>query len=271
MTEQRVESETGGAKGVKLARFDQIPAGPMLELAYRYGLGSTKYESKNGIDNWRNGYPFSLSMAALERHYYAFKAGQDTDDSIYAEAGLLGEGENPLYDEEGKLRGGVSHLAAVVWHCFFLMHHLEHNPELDDRPSTVLARQKDQDTLEPEMTADAQDLASQRQPEYRDVVDRLTKASEPPRGALGLFQFMPGSWSQYDPGRHVLNVPGPDYNASDDAPLAQYTVKADGEVVNNWTGETVIAGVSPEEDDAALEAERKKSLQMGLDRDQRGQ
>lgn len=138
--EVRRTSSTGGAKGDKIFRFDQIPAGPMKELAARYGLGSTKYEQKNGLDNWRNGYPFSLSMAALERHYYAFKAGEDNDDSIYREAGLVDGDEDSLYDEDGNLRPGVSHLSAVVWHCFFLMHHLEAHPELDDRPSTVERR-----------------------------------------------------------------------------------------------------------------------------------
>lgn len=139
-TETRIETESGGAKGDKLARFDQIPAGPMIELAHRYGLGSVKYLKKNGLDNWRNGYPFSLSMTALERHYYAFKNGEDNDATIYVEAGLLADGEDPLYDEEGKLRPGVSHLSAVIWHCMFLMHHLEENPDLDDRPTTVLKR-----------------------------------------------------------------------------------------------------------------------------------
>lgn len=138
--EKRITSATGGAKGDKLARFDQIPAGPMLELAYRYGLGSTKYPAVNGLDNWRNGYAFSLSIAALERHINAFKRGEDYDDSIYREAGLLEDGEHPLYDEDGKLRPGVSHMAAAAWHCFFLMHHLVEHPELDDRPTTVEKR-----------------------------------------------------------------------------------------------------------------------------------
>ena len=138
--EVRVTSATGGAKGDKIFRFDQIPADPMLELAARYGLGSTKYPAVNGLDNWRNGYAFSLSLAALERHVNAFKRGEDNDASIYREAGLLADGEDPLYDEAGELRPGVSHLGAVVWHCFFLLHHLQHHPELDDRPTTVLAR-----------------------------------------------------------------------------------------------------------------------------------
>lgn len=138
--EVRVTSSTGGAKGDKIYRFDQIPADPMLELAARYGLGSTKYPAVNGLDNWRNGYAFSLSLAALERHVNAFKRGEDNDASIYREAGLLADGDDPLYDEAGELRPGVSHLGAVVWHCFFLMHHLQHHPELDDRPTTVLAR-----------------------------------------------------------------------------------------------------------------------------------
>jgi hypothetical protein len=143
-TEIRRTNATGGAKGDKLARFDQIPAEPLLELAYRYGLGSTKYPAVNGLDNWRNGYEFSLSIAALERHINAFKRGEDNDDTIYREAGLIGDDEDPLYDEEGKLRPGVSHLAAAAWHCFFLMHHLVHHPELDDRPTTVLRRKAEQ-------------------------------------------------------------------------------------------------------------------------------
>ena len=140
--EVRQTNASGGAKGDKLARFDQIPAEPMLELAYRYGIGNKKYPAVNGLDNWRNGYDFSLSIAALERHINAFKRGEDNDASYYHEAGLIGEDEDGLYDEDGNLRPGVSHLAAAMWHCCFLMYHLEHNPQFDDRPSTVLARKK---------------------------------------------------------------------------------------------------------------------------------
>lgn len=85
-----------------------------------------------------------------------------------------------------------------------------------------------------------------------------SEMTRPLSGARGLFQFMPGNWPRYSP-------------PMAERAIAQYTMKTDGEVVNNVTGQTVIAGVSPEEDDVALEAERKKSLQMGLDRDQRGQ
>lgn len=139
MTEEiRVTSSTGGAKGNKIHRFDQIPAGPMEELAARYGTGSMKYPQANGIDNWRNGYPFSLSLAALERHLYAFKGGEDYDDQQYD--AILPVGEDRVYDEDGNVRPGVTHLSAVIWHCMFLLHHLEHHPELDDRPTTVLAR-----------------------------------------------------------------------------------------------------------------------------------
>ncbi|TCC19932.1 dATP/dGTP diphosphohydrolase domain-containing protein [Kribbella sindirgiensis] len=177
--EVRVTSETGGAKGDKLARFDQIPAGPMLELAYRYGLGSTKYEQKNGLDNWRNGYRFSLSMAALERHYYAFKNGEDYDGTIYREAGLIGEDDNPIYDEDWNLRPGVSHLAAVAWHCFFLMHHLEHNPQLDDRPSTVLKRNAEADlTAVVEATAEPNEFAGGAE-EVREAREHAAVTGEP--------------------------------------------------------------------------------------------
>ncbi|WP_405057082.1 DUF5664 domain-containing protein [Kribbella sp. NBC_01505] len=138
--ETRVTNTSGGQKGAKIHRFDQIPAGPMFELAARFGVGSLKYEQVNGVDNWRNGYDFSLSLGALERHLYAFKNGDDYDPQAYIDAGLIEDDEDPVYDENGNVRPGVTHLSAVIWHCMFMLHHLEHNPHFDNRASTVLRR-----------------------------------------------------------------------------------------------------------------------------------
>lgn len=93
--ETRETADSGGAKGVKLARFDQIPAYPLRLLAEKYGKGNDKYPATNGIDNWRNGYPWHLSYGAMMRHANAFWLGEDIDPD-----------------------DGTPHLIAVAWHAF---------------------------------------------------------------------------------------------------------------------------------------------------------
>jgi hypothetical protein len=111
--EVRVTSSTGGAKGSKAARFDLIPTDAMWELAEHFGFGSSKYEPVNGLDNWRNGYPWSLSFAAALRHLYLALAGQDDDAET-----------------------GHKHVIAVAWHMLTLAHQMN-RPEMremfDDR------------------------------------------------------------------------------------------------------------------------------------------
>lgn len=97
--EVRITSATGGSKGSKIARFDLIPTGPLWELAEHYGKGAQKYKRVNGKDNWRNGYDWSLSYAALQRHANAFWNGEDIDP------------EN-----------GSKHIIAAAWHCLALAH-----------------------------------------------------------------------------------------------------------------------------------------------------
>lgn len=110
--ETRVTSSTGGQKGTKLARFDLIPSDAERELAEHFGKGAQKYERVNGLDNWRNGYEWSLSLAALRRHLNAFWAGEDIDAET-----------------------GSKHTIAVAWHAFVLTHY-QNRPDLahfDDR------------------------------------------------------------------------------------------------------------------------------------------
>lgn len=92
-----VDAKTGGEKGSKLERTDLIPKDVLLSLSAHYGRGCAKYADRN----WERGYKWSLSIAALERHLFAWESGQDliTDD--------------PLFE-------GVSHLDAVVWHAMAL-------------------------------------------------------------------------------------------------------------------------------------------------------
>lgn len=149
-------SKTGGAKDLKIERYDQIPAGPLAELAARYGVGSLKYPQVNGLDNWRNGYPWSWSYRALLGHANAFWAGENIDPAAYVGT----DNESPL-DDDGDPRPGVQHLAAVAWHAFALLQWIETHPELDDRPSTVALRNlagvaptEDEPERLPESTAD---------------------------------------------------------------------------------------------------------------------
>jgi len=111
-TEYRVtNAETGGAKGQKSARFDLIPAGPLRSLAEHYGHSCDKYEDRN----WEKGYAWSLSFAALNRHLWAFWAGEDIDH----------ESEH-----------GAHHLDAVMFHVMALRQFAEQDryAALDDRP-----------------------------------------------------------------------------------------------------------------------------------------
>lgn len=98
---------TGGQKGQKLARFDLIPAEPLTELAMLYGVGGIKYDD----NNWRKGYKWGLSFAALMRHAWQFWAGESTDKETQRH-----------------------HLASVAWHAFTLMWFETNYKDGDNRP-----------------------------------------------------------------------------------------------------------------------------------------
>lgn len=102
-----VNSLTGGEKGVKPARFDLLPAGPLTAVATHYGIGATKYEDRN----WERGYEWSKSFGALMRHAWAFWGGEDLDPET-----------------------GSPHLAAVVFHALAMLEWASTHPEMDDRP-----------------------------------------------------------------------------------------------------------------------------------------
>jgi Domain of unknown function (DUF5664) len=115
-----VDPDTGAAKGVKIERHDLIPIGALKELAVHYGKGESKYPSgPDGLPNWRKGYPWSQSYAALERHIKAFWEGED-------------------YDEQT----GSKHLIAAAWHCLALATFMDEQPEKDDRYSTLIQKTK---------------------------------------------------------------------------------------------------------------------------------
>ncbi|AZS08770.1 hypothetical protein KDJ02_gp49 [Arthrobacter phage Litotes] len=104
--EVRSVSSAGAEKGVKEARFDLIPVGPLEQLAIHFGRGAQKYEPHN----WRKGYEFNKGYAALQRHANAWWAGENLDPEM-----------------------GTSHLAAVAFHALALLELMETHPEMDDR------------------------------------------------------------------------------------------------------------------------------------------
>lgn len=100
------DPKTGGQKGSKLERFDLIPVGPLTELARVYGRGAQKYAD----DNWRKGYDWKLSYAALQRHLNLFWGGENLDKD-----------------------SGQPHMAHAAWHCFTLLWFMQNYPDGDSR------------------------------------------------------------------------------------------------------------------------------------------
>lgn len=116
MTEIRVVNETtGGEKGAKPQRMDLLPWAQLMEVAQLYAKGAEKYAAHN----WRRGYDWSLSFAAMQRHAALFWEGVD-------------------YDEET----GCHHLTSVVFHALALLFFRDAHSELDDRPSTAARRRE---------------------------------------------------------------------------------------------------------------------------------
>lgn len=106
MTEIRTTSSTGGEKGTKAERFDLIPTDALSAVARHYGVGAQKYEAHN----WRHGYEWSKSYAALQRHAQAFWGGEDLDAET-----------------------GSPHMAAVAFHALALLTFMSDHPDFDDR------------------------------------------------------------------------------------------------------------------------------------------
>lgn len=134
MPEERTTSSTGGQKGVKLQRFDLIPVGPLTELAEHYGIGASKYANHQ----WRKGYEWSKSYAALMRHLTAFWAGFDHDVCSNDPEGCshVDADGNPftaVREDACFNHTGSHHMAAVAWHAFCLLEFKDTQPSHDDR------------------------------------------------------------------------------------------------------------------------------------------
>ena len=101
---------TGGEKEESEARFDLVPPDALAALSRVSGHGEKKYPSGPDGPNYMRGYPWHLSVAALERHVQKFKAGEDLDPD-----------------------SGLPHLAHAAWHCFTLIVFANRGLGHDDR------------------------------------------------------------------------------------------------------------------------------------------
>lgn len=134
MAEVRTTSSTGGQKGVKEARYDLIPAGPEHELAVLFGRGARKYEDHQ----WRSGYEWSKSIAAISRHFNEFKQGRDydvcsNDLSGCSHVDVHGNAFVPPAWDTCYNHTGAHHMTAVAWHSFVLLEFKDTHPDHDDR------------------------------------------------------------------------------------------------------------------------------------------
>lgn len=107
--EVRAVSSTGAEKGVKLARYDLLPADPLRQVAEHYGRGAAKYAARN----WERGYEWSKSFGAMQRHCWQFWNGEDADAET-----------------------GSHHMAAVTFHALALLEFASTCPTFDDRPTS---------------------------------------------------------------------------------------------------------------------------------------
>lgn len=132
--EIRTTSSTGGEKGVKLAKFNLIPQGPLWELAEHFGKGANKYAEHQ----WRQGYEWSKSFDAISRHNNEFWSGKDYDVCSNNPEGCqhVDKDGNPFdsgVPDTCYNHTGSHHMVAVAWHSFVLLEFRNTHPEHDDR------------------------------------------------------------------------------------------------------------------------------------------
>jgi hypothetical protein len=87
-------------------RWDLLPPDSLAVVADVLTIGSRKYAERN----WELGMPFKDAMGSLERHYMAWKAGEDLDPE-----------------------SGLHHLAHVACNALFLLTWVLRGKGTDDR------------------------------------------------------------------------------------------------------------------------------------------
>jgi hypothetical protein len=127
-------------------RYGLIPSRPLADVAEVYTRGAHKYsvysdaEGKqylgkdiplekvaelklhvidDGADNWRKGLSWTGCAESVERHFQAWKSGEDLDPELQTQ-----------------------HLANAVWGMLSLMEYRHTHPELDDRKHPYLVKKR---------------------------------------------------------------------------------------------------------------------------------
>lgn len=100
------DPDTGAMKDAKPEAYHLIPWDLMDEVARVYGYGASKYTPQN----WRKGYPVSLSVASAFRHLTAIARGEDIDPE-----------------------SGMAHYGHLVFHALAIAGILRDHPDKDDR------------------------------------------------------------------------------------------------------------------------------------------
>lgn len=107
--EVRTTSSTGGQKGVKPRKFGLLPWKALGVIAEHFGIGAEKYAAHN----WREGYEWSKTFDALQRHLGDWWEGEERDED------------------------GLHNLAAAGFHILVLITYAITHPEryaqFDDR------------------------------------------------------------------------------------------------------------------------------------------
>lgn len=137
---------------MKPERYDLIPVEALSTVAQLYGFGAQKYSAHN----WRKGYEWSKSYAALQRHANEFWKGVDLDPET-----------------------GLPHLAAVIFHCLTLITFMQEHPGFDDRYLKLTPEQRDEllADLRSQLTAPAETVRTEAQifefPPMPNVISHL--------------------------------------------------------------------------------------------------
>lgn len=87
-------------------QVDLIPSEALLELGKVLSFGAQKYDA----GNWAKGIEFRRLIAATQRHLLYFNAGEDLDPE-----------------------SGLSHVSHAMCNLAFLIWHIYHRPDLDNR------------------------------------------------------------------------------------------------------------------------------------------
>jgi len=99
--------ERGDRRNEGKLRYDLVSPEAIKTLAAVYTEGAKKYADRN----WEKGLPFMEIFASLQRHAWAWAAGEDMDSE-----------------------SGLHHMAHVMWNAAAILHLRLTKPQFDDRP-----------------------------------------------------------------------------------------------------------------------------------------